>query len=1095
VWTPKRILLLMAGFAVFLSTYEVYAHFLGSIDGLPALPQEYWPSDEPLLPLTKFDHRPSEADRKLSQAFGPDCEEVKQRTIKLVLRDRGIVIASSNFTVEPDGRAKLTPFSIAIFGKERDEFRFPEINTVRCKEAYLQFDRPISNPTEISNRKIVGGELRGGALGPIEINNNRHTPEATDDLHVTVTKDPLFYAEKSHKIWTKGIVQLVDTQSKTNRTEVVAEGMDLFLTATAPAQNNARARKKPKGETISGVDRIILHRKVRMNLYVDARSGFLGDPRGAGKTPASPAAKGDRNSNARVGIVKVPASPDAAQEPVVIITDGPFRYNLGTDLAVFDIPPPAPPPSDKTKKLALEPAQVLVFRIHGPEAAKKYDQLICEHLEIQFRRKLSPGGRRATQTNDREIATAHATATGDKVDVVLALDSEDLEAYGKDLFYRAATPGKGPETILKAGPHHPGTKAPLIKAIKNCNIIQARELWLIGSAQKGGPQYATAQGPGRIDLADTNNSNPNDPRFPVTVKWGDKLTSTKDGPYDLLTLTGGAEFVDTDHHQCLRGKRLQVWLEPAAPPTPAKGTAPPARQTTPATNKDAPKQRPHRLEADQDVSCESPETNIPKTDHLTVWFHDLPTPVGQLPATLPAAGVKGPMAGPAAGKPVAKSAGTTTPGKPTGDEKNGKKPINLWARSVIAHVNRIGPKNELQRLLSQGNVHVHQEGATPKDKGVDITGDTLELTHFSEGDLLVVLDPQNFAALQLGELFLVGPKVTIDQRDNNAEVRGAGRMNMPSNTTFEGGKPTKPGTRLEVFWNKGMLFNGKDADFQGGVIACQDNARMQCATLQVTLDRAVSFKQGQKQGQAAKVENLVADAKVNVVETVKDAKGQMQKYSRLRCQSLAVDNQQGPINAAGPGIATLVQPGAVDNDPAGAPLPTKPGGRRAANAPPKEEMKLTRIEFDGRMFSNNKSTTRTAIFLDKVEVVNVPSKDPDAVVDKDHPPPRGMYLACEKLTVYSSPAKSNQGTKASQVLIAEKSVFVRTQEFQARAQKVTYFEAKDTVIFEGSPTAPAQFYKLGVQGVEPEGFKGSKIFYNRRTREFKGDDLKSISLH
>src|SRR5262249_20080407 len=153
--------------------------------------------------------------------------------------------------------------------------KHPEINTVRSEEAYLTFDRPVTNPTEINNRKIIAGELRGR----ITINNNRRTPRQDDDVVVTINGTnnplPLFYLEKEHRVWTHGVVELLDLHPDSNPTMISAQGMDLYLTTTqTPAAG--KHGKKPKAETVSGVERIVLHRNVDMFLDLDARSGFLG---------------------------------------------------------------------------------------------------------------------------------------------------------------------------------------------------------------------------------------------------------------------------------------------------------------------------------------------------------------------------------------------------------------------------------------------------------------------------------------------------------------------------------------------------------------------------------------------------------------------------------------------------------------------------------------------------------------------------------------------------------------------------------------------------------------------------------------------------
>jgi len=47
MWTPRRILLLTACFAAFFTMYLGYAYTaVGRIDGLPPLPEEYWPDPE-----------------------------------------------------------------------------------------------------------------------------------------------------------------------------------------------------------------------------------------------------------------------------------------------------------------------------------------------------------------------------------------------------------------------------------------------------------------------------------------------------------------------------------------------------------------------------------------------------------------------------------------------------------------------------------------------------------------------------------------------------------------------------------------------------------------------------------------------------------------------------------------------------------------------------------------------------------------------------------------------------------------------------------------------------------------------------------------
>jgi len=527
-------------------------------------------------------------------------------------------------------------------------------------------------------------------------------------------------------------------------------------------------------------------------------------------------------------------------------------------------------------------------------------------------------------------------------------------------------------------------------------------------------------------------------------------------------------------------------------------------------------QRPHKLEAFEHVRTRSADLTIHDTDHLIVRFKDAPATTQRLPDALPTKAAEPaatlPPATPAAGDPARTgvtpgpsaapavvadnrppAAASARPGAAPG--KAGKKPIELWGRSVAAYVMRVGPRNDLQELVTEGAVHVHQEGSNPADKGTDIKGETLNLVHHAEGDVLIVFgDSRGPAELQFGEMFISGPKVTINQKENTAEVVGVGFMNMPSNTTFEGGKPSRPGTRLTVHWNEYMLFEGKVANFHGGVVAYQDDASLRCKALEVTLDRMVSFKEGQKGGQQAKVEKLVGSLDVYVVDTTRDKEdGKLLRYQRLVARGLDMDNQDGPVIASGPGRVYLLQYGSPE-DPAaqsGSPAPAKPRAAPPGTKAADEVMKLTRIDFGGRMFSNSKTKDRTTKFYDNVEVYHQPSENPDVKVDPDHPPKDGLYLRCSLLTVFSQPLANG---KANQLMRAEKAVSFRTPEFYGTADVVKYDESKEQIIFEGVGGNFATLYQFASAGAgsQPKEIKGRQILYERKTGRFTIDGGKEI---
>jgi lipopolysaccharide export system protein LptA len=423
----------------------------------------------------------------------------------------------------------------------------------------------------------------------------------------------------------------------------------------------------------------------------------------------------------------------------------------------------------------------------------------------------------------------------------------------------------------------------------------------------------------------------------------------------------------------------------------------------------------------------------------------------------------------------------------SGNKDQPKKPFRLSADEIVAFVTTLGTKKQLQELVAEGDVRVLQDGETPKDKGVDIIGDMLNLIYHPLGNRLWVLGTRRSAQLQVGELTLIGPKVDIDQKDNTAAVDGIGSMKMPSNTSFDGGKPAKEGAVITIHWNKDMLFNGKFAEFHGGVLAYQDNARLKCQTMQVTLDRFVSFKTGQKDKENAKVEKLVCDQRVWVEDETIAPDGKRLTYKRLIGSALDMDNPEGRFIAPGPGLTIHIAKGSDDLTGAGAPAAAPK--KDAAN--PKQDQKpmTTIVKFDGRMFGSQKQGgPKIAIFYDNVEVHHQPGEDPDVKVDADRPPKDGFYMRCNNLNV----STIERDGKSFQYMVARNNAFFRTPEFYGSADVIKYDQSQELVIFEGENGNTTKLYKLRAPGAKPQLIEGRRIVYNRKTATFILDGGKEI---
>jgi lipopolysaccharide export system protein LptA len=1055
VWTPKRVLLVLTGFVVFFMGYAVYAFFLGTKDGLPQLPREFWPGQAPIIKVEPWNDRKTETQRKLELAFRPD-DPTLQLGIKLEIRNRGMVLATDDLKFTEDGQVQLTPLRLALFGKAVGPDGTPEINTVRSDSAVLRFDAPVRNFQDLSSRKIVGGKL----IKNISITNNRRTADRTDDLSL-MTVGEMYYEESLGKIWTDREVHIEDLQTFPP-TIINATGMDVYLLKDKE-QPAAGARARPDG--VTGVEKIKLRSRVDMHLYVDAQSSFLstgkkpkaGPP---GRAGAAAAASPDGTKNS----ASTSASPPAKSH-VRITCAGPFVYDMIHDHATFDEDPAYP----------LKAVEVIrENRTATVEQSGLNDVLDCDHLELQFSRKKPPAGAAPPAPQDDPgglaIETAHATARNE---LILTSDAETLEAHGTDLTYDTRTRS----TVLKG--------APEIVAFKEGNELHARELHMV---ERDGSQQVTALGPGHIDLLDKKTG-----KSPLHAYWQERLESGKDAPsganatggksepMDLLTLSGKASFEDDEHGQVLRGDRLKVWFKSADHKPVPDGGGPEHLQ-------------PHHVEATGHVSADSPQMRIkPPTEQLMIWFVDVhPRPSDRSTSGGPhSAGPRdtATTAAPSVAATVTPPAVNSRPGGTPPGQAKARKPIELSARSVEAHVLRFdNDRNELESLNCAGNVRVHQDAASAQDHGIDIRGRTLDLHHYPEGHVLYVTDDVELAQVQLDKTTILGPRITIDQKTDEALVHGAGVMKMPATGDLNGGKPTRPG-ELTVRWQRSMHFAGKTGHFEGKVQANQGTGGMLCDSMQVTLDRPVSFREGgDKGGQGAKVDRIVCHTDVFIEDRTLEGV-RLVGRQQLSAPEMDLDNAAGTVEAPGGsqgGAVRILRYGTADESPFAAPSagPDQPA-RSAAGS--KLELKLTIVHYAGKLRADNNK--HLAHFWDNVEVLHAPASpgmltnQVSMVLDKNHPPPGFLYLQSQELLVLTH----QEGAIKTQEMTATGNVLVRSDQWYGNGAEMHYDEAKDMVTLIGGEHGFATLYRQIAPGRPWDKLTGKVIIYWRRTNTVKVD--------
>ncbi|HEX3149474.1 MAG TPA: hypothetical protein VHR66_15475 [Gemmataceae bacterium] len=666
MWTPRRILLALVGLLAFAAGYFGYSHVLGSFDGLPPLPVEYYPSDLP--PPPPLPPTPSSLDRKLEYAFGANCPELRY-PIKLEMKGRRIVIAARDFSIiksgERTGWVEMFPLSVAALGEKRGADGIPEINAMYCDRAYLQFDKPIRNLSDLDGRTIVGAEMQADPDAPlsdarkgrIRLSNNRKTLDPNDDLEM-VTPGPVYYEDEPKKgqphIRTFAAVHVTD-HTNTGLAEpdhtvpreptVTGVGLRVYLTPTdkkkkGPPKKNEPRLPIPRKDTdpqTNGVDLIELDHDVEMNLWTDANASFA--------TPGSSDKDGKKNPKKAVAKAdgvdpKVDPKAPKKDKPVekrllTIRTNGPFHYDLTKELAHFEKP--------------ANPKPGLIEQVSVTRAGRDNgeDMLLCEYLDVQFQRKKPPTPDKDAppkedvppkkddkQANEGDLEIKSIRAWGETV--VLTSDSDNMQATCNELTHDA----DAHITILK------GDANQQVQAVKDGNRLRGSEIHLYGDGNE--INQAHVLGAGSVGLGELD---PKTGEFFKQAFWVDRMVFTREQvgkdqpPIDVITFLGKdgkrAKFRDTSDGQLqeIEADQLKVRLkppdkkddpkkDPKDPKTAKKELPKKAPIAKGDGKKEAPKTaatsaKPTRLEATGHVSTNTPDLIVKHSDYLDVVFKDV----------------------------------------------------------------------------------------------------------------------------------------------------------------------------------------------------------------------------------------------------------------------------------------------------------------------------------------------------------------------------------------------------------------------------------------------------------------------------------------
>jgi RNA polymerase sigma factor (sigma-70 family) len=113
------------------------------------------------VPRAKAHNDDTDVEQTLLLAFGDDCKEIREASIKLRYRSRRLALAANSYTIEADGRVKFTPCRLALANPGSDRSAPPAVTTISADEVHVTLDGPFRSLANMGRRKIVAIEPVG----------------------------------------------------------------------------------------------------------------------------------------------------------------------------------------------------------------------------------------------------------------------------------------------------------------------------------------------------------------------------------------------------------------------------------------------------------------------------------------------------------------------------------------------------------------------------------------------------------------------------------------------------------------------------------------------------------------------------------------------------------------------------------------------------------------------------------------------------------------------------------------------------------------------------------------------------------------------
>lgn len=979
---------------------------------------------------------------------------------KLLESDQGMLLIKDYDHV--DARSiRLAPFAMILFpseGARSDETRRGEAIVLEAPQAILEFD----NALDLTRAKI--GNLKGGRLvGAVTIRSDQKQPGPEDDLLVT-TRDVTLGETR------------IETQAPVDFRLGQNVGSGRVLRIHLAPRDGGRAR----GPVLGGLEALELVYDVKMRFQMQGEGllpGKKNPPRAV--TAAKPNAGDDVRGNGLVpaldptGAIVRHYLPTSAkpQPPIEITSRGPFRFDFTRQEASFE-------------------RDVDVLRVNP---VGESDHMTCDRLAVGFAPRVE--AKPATPATADERTTDDRTADAadrDKPDRVPPLEVRRLRASGRPVVIRSPSTGASArcekiEYDLKTGRVTMEDAARVLLRSPQNEISAPRVSYQPGP-HDGLPTFE-AVGPGWLEAASES-----DPTSRFRAAWQREIRLRPHEGQHLLSVLGQAELKYASVGS-LAADEIWLWLHEKQPRTTSidarrANDAPtergPASPNAAGLGKLASAAVPDRLLATGAVKIRAAQL-AGDPGRFEVWFQDrTTTPPSDAAANLEAIEAEPPPEAPPA-RPRPRTDAPTSSFAVAGKLLR----VNvLWTdvQPVVDDVEILGGAELVETTV-----------ADPTQKPFSVRGDEVRIARASTTGSVATIAGQPAVVAARG-LVMSAAKINFDRGANRMWIDGPGQMTLPIDRDLEG-RPLGTPQSMTVGWQAAMDFDGETIRYRESVEATGPTQRLATQLLQARLAERVDFAAPPREPRTVKVAALTCQGGLRLDSRSYDS-GEQTAHDVILAQDLAIDQTTGAIVAHGPGSirshrrgASQMFGGASANASRDARI--VPGSQAESPANSTASRRLTFLEAHFQREATGNLNARQLTLSDQIRCVYGPVDDwqQTIVLDVARAVPEGVVtLTSDRLTVAQPTLDRTRPGRQPIELAAEGNAFVEGPTFTARADRMTYAEAKDLLILEGTGRADAVLTRQSKPGGPSTKAAARKVMFWRTTNTVEVDDAKSLNL-